>query len=259
MSERSALNPLPISVLAELAERFGEFMIIGAHARDRIVHDLAGLALSRLTHDLDLAIAVPSMEAFHQATRGLKSMGDTGTRFLVQGQPVDVLPFGEVELAAGPILETAAGILTDVTGLAEAYQSADLIELKGVRFKAPTLPAMIVLKTVAWLMRGRETDKDATDLAMLLEAASHGQYEARCYDDLALLGRLDADPARVGTYLAGRDIAMELPTALPKCMNAWAGARHESLLHQMNDVHGTYRRALAAMVDGTRNPVTGAG
>jgi len=39
-------NPLPIPVLTELAARFGEFMIIGAHARDRIVHQLAGLELS---------------------------------------------------------------------------------------------------------------------------------------------------------------------------------------------------------------------
>ena len=55
-------NPLPIPVLTELAARFGEFMIIGAHARDRIVHQLAGLELTRATRDLDIAIAVPSME-----------------------------------------------------------------------------------------------------------------------------------------------------------------------------------------------------
>ena len=39
-------NPLPIPVLTELAARFGEFKIIGTHARDRIVHQLAGLELS---------------------------------------------------------------------------------------------------------------------------------------------------------------------------------------------------------------------
>ena len=61
-------NPLPFPVLTELAARFGEFMIIGAHARDRIVHQFAGLELSRATSDLDIAIAVPSMPGFQSLT-----------------------------------------------------------------------------------------------------------------------------------------------------------------------------------------------
>ncbi len=91
-------------------------MIIGAHARDRIVHDRAGLELSRATRDLDLAIAVPSMPEFHALTQDLQPVGVTAISFLVQGHHVDLIPFGGIETITGSILETSDGILTDVTG-----------------------------------------------------------------------------------------------------------------------------------------------
>ena len=145
-------------------------------------------------------------------------------------------------------METADGILTDVNGMAEAYATADNITVDGIRFKAPTLQAMIVLKTVAWLMRRNGTNKDATDLAMLLEAVSRGQYEARCFNDLDLLGRFDADPDQVGAHLT--DIATDLKSAWPNCLPAWDGAHTASLLHDMRDSHSIREQQLKALVQG---------
>ncbi len=245
-----AMNPLPIPVLRELAARFGQFMIIGAHARDRIVHELAGLELSRATRDLDLAIAVPSMLEFRALTQGLQPVGVTAMSFLVQGFRVDLIPFGGIETNGGPVLETSDGILTDVTGMAEAYATADTITTDQVAYRAPTLQAMIVLKTVAWLMRRAGTDKDATDLAMLLDAVSQGDYETRCFNDLNLLGRFDADPDQVGAYLTGKDVAADLARAWPACLPAWNGEHTASLLNAMRDRHGIRERQLHALTQG---------
>lgn len=90
-----------------------------------------------------------------------------------------------------------------------------------------------MLKTVAWQMRGSRTDKDATDLVMLLECVDAGDYEERCWDG-RLLERFDGDPGRVGAFLAGRDAMRDLPKAVRHCASTWrstelryAMSRHE--------------------------------
>lgn len=247
-----AVNQVPGEVLDELRARLGDFLLIGAHARDFIVHGLAGLPLTRLTRDLDIAIAVPDLRDYHQLTAGLHRVGDTGMAFLLSGCHVDVIPFGLVALGDGLVIETNAGILTDTTGLSEAFQTANLAVIAGRQVKVPTLHAMLVLKTIAWSMRGSSTTKDATDLAMLFDAASSGHFADRCWADLDLLAQFDADPTRVGLFLAGLETVHDLPASTDRCMEIWL-SDGPSLCYAMGeDRHGLRRAQLAALVAGTQ-------
>ena len=58
-------NPLPEEAVTAILDRYGDAMLMGAHARDHVVATNAVLAGGRRTSDLDLAIAVPSMGVVH--------------------------------------------------------------------------------------------------------------------------------------------------------------------------------------------------
>lgn len=220
MSEHDGALPLPVDALNELLARYGDLMLVGARARDHIVITKAGLDLGRATYDLDLALGVPSLDDFAAMTSVLGDGGATGMRFRVRGVPVDLIPFSPTDAFAQP-LTVGDGIQMNTEGMAEAFASAecDNADLPGLRY--PTLQALIVLKTIAWTMRGSGTAKDADDVALLLRCVDHGSYEERCYTDLLGARWADGDPRRVGAYIVGRDAARDLPRATAMCIDTW--------------------------------------
>lgn len=204
-------------------------MVVGAHARDRIVNQLARMEKSRLTRDVDIAIVSESMDQFRARTRKLGDGGKTGTAFAWDGVAVGILP---TMVTGAGWTETTDGVLTDLTGMREAYDTADSSEWDGVPVRFPTLQAMVALKLVAWGARGAGTDKDAQDLSDLLEACSGGVFEDRCFE-AHLLGRFDGDPAHVGAYLTGRDVARDLPHAATCCRRLLADPERHRLVSAM--------------------------
>lgn len=117
-------NPLPEDAINAILVRYRDAMLMGAHARDHIVGTNAGLAGGRRTSDLDLAIAVPSINAFKDATRDLDRSGGTGMRFRVEQIQVDLIPFGVDGRLRSPI-EVVAGVQMDITGIDEAFATAE--------------------------------------------------------------------------------------------------------------------------------------
>lgn len=245
-------NPLPEDAIKVILGRHQDAMLMGAHARDHVVGTKAGLAGGRSTSDLDLAIAVPSIDAFKDATSDLDRSGGTGMRFRIERVQVDLIPFGEGGRLRSPI-EVVEGVQMDITGIDEAFATAERMPDPYQGLRIPTLQAMIVLKTVAWQMRWRETDKDAQDLYLLLSCVDEGVYEDRCYcDDL---GRFDGDPRRVGAYLTGVDAARDLPGAAAVCRDAWASTRLvDAMLPKTSNEHEfqALGQLLTDLADGSR-------
>ena len=72
-------NPLLVDLLRKISECFAVivkvYFVIGATARDLIVRQLVGIASSRRTRDLDLAIAIPDWSAFDTITEALLTRG----------------------------------------------------------------------------------------------------------------------------------------------------------------------------------------
>ncbi|MEL4503350.1 hypothetical protein AAEX63_00250 [Luteococcus sp. H138] len=196
---------------------------MGAHARDHVIHNLAGLQLGRRTTDIDFAVAVPSNEEFRERTKSLTPLSDSGMSFSIRKFAVDLIPFRKDRPVI--ITEITPGVLMDTTGIAEAFTTATPLDQEHPWLRLPTLQAMIVLKTVAWRMRRSEVDKDATDLGLLLDCVSQGVFADRCFEDGELLERFEGDPDLVGAHLTGRDIAQDLPAAAKACHDEWLDAR----------------------------------
>ncbi|AQP48565.1 hypothetical protein BW730_14710 [Tessaracoccus aquimaris] len=222
--------PLTPSLLAELEARFPNFLLIGAHARDYVVHSQGGLRVPRSTRDIDVSIGVVSHAEYAERTAGLEAICDTGMAFTICGVHVDVLPFGSIaDQDTGHVL-TGDGVITDVTGMAEAFTHANLVPIHGHLVRIPNLANLLILKTIAWRMRGDQTDKDASDLGWLMEASSHGSFEERLWSDegVALLERFTPD--EIGIYLAGGDAGRQSPSAARQCLPAIRGPELASAL-----------------------------
>ena len=75
LSSEKIGNPLLVDLLRKISKCFAEinqtYYVIGATARDLIVRQLVGIASSRRTRDLDLAIAIPDWSAFDDITEAL--------------------------------------------------------------------------------------------------------------------------------------------------------------------------------------------
>lgn len=248
----TAVDVLPIEVLAQLDDLVGDYLLVGARARDLITHCVAGLPLGRATHDVDISIAVVSMTELWDLLGSLQTRRKGLARFRVGDTPVDVLPYGPV--ATDGMVEPEDGVLLDVTGMAEARSTAIRISVaSGQSVHCASLAAMILLKLVAWDMRQGYTDKDALDLALLLDASHSGAYEEPCWDD-DVAARYDYDVFLVGPYVQGLAIARDFSVAsrsriLPLLED---GDRSEQLTRRMPPGVAPRADQLAAVAAGMR-------
>ena len=142
--------------------------------------------------------------------------------------------------------------------MAEAFAHANLVPIHEHIVRIPNLANLLILKIVAWRMRGDQTDKDAGDLGWLMEASSHGSFEERVWSDegLALLARFTPD--EVGIYLAGRDAGRQSPSAARACLPAIRGPELASTLGRPRQAR-SWLDALAAGIDDSFHERTDAG
>lgn len=245
------LNPLPHDPIALITERFGLCLLIGAHARDHVVVTKAGLQGSRLTRDLDFAVAVPSLEVYSEKTAALESSTGVATRFHVAGVPVDLIPF-HPEGTDNPLVEVSDGIVTDISGLDEAFATGEPFPAHPL-LRVPTLHALLVLKAVAWRMRGSgaSNSKDATDLALLLDCLDEGDYEDRWQGaDDTVLERYEFDTDAISAHLTGEAAARDLPVATESVLSVWRDERLPLAASRFPTERVRYRRALLALASG---------
>ena len=87
-----------------------DILVVGATARDLLLHHGYGVAISRATMDVDLGITVADWREFHRLRDAyLRSdnftPGRSGNHRLVHrsGVPFDLIPFGGVEREDGTI------------------------------------------------------------------------------------------------------------------------------------------------------------
>jgi predicted nucleotidyltransferase len=152
-----------------------DFYIIGALARD--VWYARGQKAFRGTKDVDLAILVSS-HAEYEAVRNYlmdhSQFRNTKENSFVMISPggvqVDILPFGEIEIDDGITVQGEGMTSIKVNGFNEVYQSGtEEIELTtGHYFKIATLPAIVLLKLIAFDDRPDRRTKDARDIANII-------------------------------------------------------------------------------------------
>lgn len=221
-------------------------MLVGAHCRNVWAQALADGSPMVSTHDVDIGIAVSSMEQWSAVTAGLPKVPRTssGIAFTVAGVHVDVMPFGrDVEHPLGTVAPPSrVGDPFSVLGFDHVFRNCLPIVLPcGKTVKIPTPEGFGLLKLAAFHDRlaWREL-KDAQDLAIVrrwyLEST---EVVARLYepDLLEVLVEEDVDPARASMRLWGRvtvELMAEESNLLLEqweaCKDAladvWAGERH---------------------------------
>ena len=134
-----------------------DYFLIGAQARDHWYQK--GGKTSRQTRDVDIAVLVGSQEEYNQVRHYLeehKSYQGTKDNSFVMITPgriqVDILPFGEIEIDDAVVMAGEGLTSIKVNGFMEVYKTGThSIELgEGRIFKVATLPAIILLKFVAY-------------------------------------------------------------------------------------------------------------
>lgn len=121
--------------------------------------------------------------------------------------PLDLVPFHGVERDGEIAWPPTGDFVMNVAGYRDAYDSALEVEIApGFIVKIVSLPAMAILKILAWNDRP-ERDKHATDVLLILRNYHQtGQFD-RLYDDdnIALLEKHGYDLELAGAALLGRD------------------------------------------------------
>lgn len=189
-------------------------LIIGATARDLILHHAHQLPITRGTVDLDIAVSVRSWDAFRRLERRLRDGGarrDDGTvhRFYVDDYKVDIVPFGGVE-QQGMIVWPETEAEMSVAGFEEASSHAIEVILPGEVVTFVAAPsALLILKLLAWDERHLAMPRhDGPDIRTLIESYAAEWNEDRLYNEAdELLQKFGYDNDLAAAALIGQDAA----------------------------------------------------
>ncbi len=191
-----------------------DFYMVGAIAREYWYS--RGKKRARQTQDVDFAILVASQEIYDKVRDRLRDHRfiDTCENVFVmispQGIQVDLLPFGAIAIDDGVKLTGEGMTSIRVNGFAEVYQggTADASFDTGHTFKAATLPAIVLLKLIAFDDRPEKRQKDARDIAGILQYyfELHSDLIYENHHDLFADGELGRELEDIAAIVIGREI-----------------------------------------------------
>ena len=194
-----------------------DFLVVGAIARDLLLHYGHGVPIARATTDIDFGLAVAGWEEFQKIRDTILSSehftsGQPGNHRLVHrgGVPLDLIPFGGVERDDGTIMWPEDDSVMGVLGYAEARASAVDIQLPDKQSVATVcLPMLAILKLMAWSERHTYTPrKDASDLFLILSNYLNDENTKRLYEvGTHLFESEEFDYQVAGAWLTGHDAA----------------------------------------------------
>ena len=223
-------------------------LLVGALARDLLLHYVHGVPIVRATIDVDLAFAVADWDDFDSLREALLRSGTFGTEQPVvhrlihrTGVPVDLIPYGGVEGPDSSIVWPDDESEMSVLGFREAVETAVDVVLPGrVCVSTVSIPMLAVLKLIAWSHRHvLAPAKDAGDLFLILSNYFEVEDSIRLYDEAShLLEDKDFDYDAAGAWLAGHDAGL----LVARCENPKKVIDHvESVLATETDPNGPLR------------------
>jgi predicted nucleotidyltransferase len=160
----NAFTPPQVEALASLASILGDtkWVLIGATAiRCR-------LSLQRRTFDLDLAVGASTASVEPELlnagwTRDPKMV----QRWVRSGATVDLVHATQGDIDEG-VTSPLDGVELTVIGFDLAYEELDMIDIgAGMRIPVARVPALVLLKAIAWQDRPHEREKDLEDIFFL--------------------------------------------------------------------------------------------
>ncbi|UEP46683.1 nucleotidyl transferase AbiEii/AbiGii toxin family protein [Burkholderia ambifaria] len=196
------------------------FVVAGATARDILMWHVHGIRPVRATRDVDVAVCAVSWPYHERLVDALVATGkfarapkhhqkllfDSGTRgFRTE---LDLVPFGPLEAPPGEIAWPPRGdFVLNVLGFQEAVDTALAVSI-GADIAVPvaSLPALALLKLLAWKDRRARQNSDAYDLLFLLTHFHDAGNRERIWDVAPdLLERHGFQPELASAGLLARD------------------------------------------------------
>ncbi len=220
-----------------------DFFIVGAIARN-IWHAIHN-ENPQGTKDIDLGIYVPTTDKYNALRKLLVDrygykISSTNSFCLIdrKGIQIDLLPFGEIEEDGKVMIEGKGLTQISLWGFQESYDlGKQEVKIGEALYKVCSIPAIVILKLVAFDDRPNERIKDARDINSIflyypkLEADHIWSNHFDLYD-----GHLPHD--EVGLIVLGREIKriiaanLQLKERIVKILDM-ALQRESNLLEQM--------------------------
>lgn len=191
-----------------------EWFVIGALARDLIFLAESGKGGSRITQDVDIAVALPDWEAFTGLLERLESCGYQRARephrvLSPEKIALDVISFGAIAHPDGEIIwPPRYEVRLDVKGFNVLVKSSVAVQIdEDLVLQVASIPSQALLKIISWIDRRLQTSQDAEDFAELL--STYGEIEeARLFTDHAdMFDDPDFDIQRASARMLGRESA----------------------------------------------------
>jgi len=197
---RRPLEPAAVALLQAIgsacARLDAAFVVAGATARDILMWHVHGIRPVRATRDVDVAVCAVSWPFHEQLVDALVATGQF-TRAPKQQQKLlfesgthgfrtelDLVPFGPLETPPGEIAWPPGGeFVLNVLGFQEAVDTALPVSIDA-RTVVPvaSLPALALLKLLAWKDRRARQNSDAYDLLFLLRNYHDAGNRERIWD-----------------------------------------------------------------------------
>ncbi len=196
-----------------------QFFVVGAKARDLVLHYAYGIPQRRATNDIDFGLLMSGWDGFDRLKRALAATG----KFIAHPHMehrllsdelsaiIDLVPFGEIENPKGviawhPDFTTRMSTL----GLREAWQTSVRVRLaEDLEVAVASLAGLALLKLIAW--DDRHYQRDAQDLGLLLSNYIDAGNAERLYGEQAehadLLDDPEFDYEHASARILGRDMA----------------------------------------------------
>ena len=195
-----------------------EYLVVGATARDLVMHHGYGAPVRRATQDLNFAIQIASWEQFEILMKQLAAHGFTKGKMpqrmmSADGIPIDLVPFGAVANDESNIHWPPSGeVEMDVTGFDDASNCADRVIIRRnptIQIPVASTQGLTLLKLIAWSDRVANLRvKDALDLAYLIDNYERvEQVGRRIYDIDGLMAQYEWDNDLGSAHLLGVDTA----------------------------------------------------
>lgn len=198
---------------AVFAKHGVDFYIIGALAKD--VWFQKENIRSRATKDIDLAVFISEAKAYDEIKSELITHHEfqavTDNAYALHtpyGYPIDLLPFGSIEIDDVVEIEGDGLKRVHVNGFKEVYQKgvASITTEEGFSFKIASLASIVLLKLIAFDDRPERRHQDIKDVALILH--HYFDIESRdIYDHHTdLFIHDDFDIPEIGAVVLGRNI-----------------------------------------------------
>ncbi|GAC1483773.1 MAG: hypothetical protein NVS1B13_08390 [Flavisolibacter sp.] len=192
-----------------------DFYVIGAMATN--IWYAGDGKIGRETKDVDFAVLISTDEEYKAVKiflRDNKSFIETKANWFEMRSPtgvqVDILPFGGIEIDEGVHVDGEGLTSINVNGFLEVFNSGteEVAIETGHQFSVATLPAIVLLKLIAFDDRPEKRFKDARDIAEVIEHYFHLQAELIYFKHVDLFSEPDDDQSlpEISAIVIGREM-----------------------------------------------------